>query len=161
MGASALHGDRSEARKGVKRMASKPSQDSIAPVMDSLEKTLLLVQLARSRKAKDLAVLDLRKLVSFADYFVICTARSDRQVQAIAEHLSAEMKLRKQRARSIEGLPTGRWVLIDYDDVLVHIFQKPVREFYDLEGLWSDAPKVPLPPDPEDRDAPEESEENG
>lgn len=123
--------------------------------MDSREKSLLIGQLAMSRRAKDLVLLDLRKLVSFADYFLICTGRSDRQVQAIAEHVEAQLRAHRIRPRSIEGLPAGRWVLMDYDDVIVHVFQPPTREFYDLEGLWSDAPRLALPKDEEDEGAEE------
>jgi ribosome-associated protein len=119
--------------------------------MDSQAKSLICVQLARGRKAQDPVVLDLRKLVSFADYFVICTARSDRQAQAIAEQIKKGLKIHREFARSVEGLSEGRWVLMDYDDVIVHIFQRATREFYDLEGLWSDAPEVPLPPDLEEQ----------
>ncbi len=113
--------------------------------MDALEKSLLCVRLTRDRKAQDPVVLDLRSLVSFTDYFVILTGRSDRQVQAIAEHLIEGLKAHQIRPRSIEGLPLGRWVLLDYDDVVVHIFQKSIRELYDLEGLWVDARQVALP----------------
>ena len=118
--------------------------------MDSKEKALLCVQLARSRRAQDVVVLDLREMISFADYFVLCTGRSDRQVLAIAEHLTRELKPLKVRPRSVEGLSAGRWVLMDLEDVIVHVFQPSVREFYDLEGLWSDAPRLGLPPDVEE-----------
>jgi ribosome-associated protein len=125
--------------------------------MESREKSLLIVQLAHSRRAQDLVVLDLRGLVSYTDYFLICSGRSDRQVQAIAEHVEAELRAQKIRPRSIEGLSTGRWVLMDYDDVIVHVFQQSGREFYDLEGLWSDAPRVALPRDEEDDSMPGDS----
>jgi len=126
--------------------------------LPSKDKSLLLAQLMRDRKAQDVVVLDLTKLVSFTDYFVICTGRSDRQVQAIAEYLERELRGRKMRPRAVEGFSAARWVLMDFDDVVVHIFQKAVREFYDLEGLWSDAPRLELPPEPEDRDALEEED---
>ncbi len=130
----------------------KPSPErSDAKEMSSETKSLLCVQLARSRRAQDPVVLDLRKFVSFADYFVICTARSDRQAQAIAEHIRKEMKTLDAYPRSVEGMSEGRWVLMDYDDVIVHVFQRATREFYDLEGLWSDAPELPLPPDLEEQ----------
>jgi|Deesub1362B_J571_1020462.scaffolds.fasta_scaffold18717_2 ribosome-associated protein len=125
-------------------------QSTMETSVDSKEKSLILVRLARSRRATDLVVLDLRNLVTYTDYFVICTGRSDRQVRAIAEHLEAELRGKKIRPRSVEGMTTGRWVLMDFDDVVVHIFQREVREFYDLEGLWADAPRVSLPPDPEE-----------
>lgn len=120
---------------------------SVSEHMDARDKSLLCVELARRRRAKDVVVLDLRNIVSFADYFVLCSGRSDRQVQAIVQHLERELKMYRFRPRSIEGYAKAQWVLMDYDDVIVHIFQKPIREFYDLEGLWSDGTAVPLPPD--------------
>lgn len=111
----------------------------------SKEKSLLIAQLMRDKKAQDVLILDLRKVASFTDYFVICTGRSDRQVQAIAEHLERQLKGLKWRPTAVEGLGVARWVLMDFGDVIVHIFQRQVREFYDLEGLWSDAPRLELP----------------
>jgi ribosome silencing factor RsfS/YbeB/iojap len=131
-------------------MPNKAFVERSVDPMESKEKSLLCVQLARSRRAQDVVVLDLREMVSFADFFVLCTGRSDRQVQAIAEHLARELKPLKMRPRSVEGLSTGRWVLMDFEDVIVHVFQAAVREFYDLEGLWSDAPRLDLPPDLEE-----------
>jgi len=113
----------------------------------SLEKSLLVARLMQDKKAQDVVVLDLRELASFTDYFVICTGRSDRQVQAIAEHLEMELRALTFRPTAVEGLGAARWVLMDLGDVVVHIFQKEVREFYDLEGLWSDAPRLDLPPE--------------
>jgi len=113
----------------------------------SLEKSLLVARLMQDKKAQDVVVLDLRELASFTDYFVICTGRSDRQVQAIAEHLEMELRALTFRPTAVEGLGEARWVLMDLGDVVVHIFQKEVREFYDLEGLWSDAPRLDLPPE--------------
>jgi ribosome-associated protein len=111
----------------------------------SKEKAILCARAALDHKAIDLAILEVKKLSSFADYFVISSANSDRQVQAIASHI--EEKLGKQgfHPLGIEGKREGRWVLLDYGDVVIHIFYHPIREFYDLERLWSDAPKVELP----------------
>ena len=128
--------------------------------MDSKEKSLLFVRLARDRRAKNLTLLDLRGFIFYADYFVICSGRSDRQVQAIAEYIQTKLREYKMRPRSVDGVSAGRWVLMDYGDVIVHIFQQPVRDFYDLEGLWSDAPQVPLPPDPEESEEWEDSFED-
>lgn len=115
----------------------------------SKEKSLLIARLMLDKKAQDVLILDLRKVASFTDYFVICTGRSDRQVQAIAEHLERELKVLKWRPTAVEGLGVARWVLMDFGDVIVHIFQKQVREFYDLEGLWSDAPRLQVPAEEE------------
>jgi ribosome-associated protein len=100
---------------------------------------------ALDRKAYDLAVLETGRLSSIADYFVICSGRSDTQVQAIADGIQQHLAAEGVRPLSVEGLPRAQWVLIDYGDVVVHVFQIPVREFYDLERLWVRAPRVELP----------------
>jgi ribosome-associated protein len=112
----------------------------------SKEKALLCAQAALDHKAIDLAILEVKKLSSFADYFVISSGSSDRQVQAIASHIEEKLGKQGLHPLGIEGKREGRWVLLDYGDVIIHIFYHPIREFYDLERLWSDAPKVELPP---------------
>ncbi|MBW2108498.1 MAG: ribosome silencing factor [Deltaproteobacteria bacterium] len=93
-------------------------------------------------KALDVIVLDVRGLASFADSFIICSGRSHRQVTAIAEHIQQELKARGMTPYGLEGLQEGHWILMDYGDVIIHIFYEPVRRFYDLEGLWSDAKRI-------------------
>ncbi|NVM21110.1 MAG: ribosome silencing factor [Desulfobacterales bacterium] len=95
-------------------------------------------------KAFDVVVLDVRGLASFADTFIICSGRSHRQVSAIAEHVAHDLKAKGTRALGVEGLREGHWVLMDYGDVIIHVFYEPVRIFYDLEGLWSDAKRIEL-----------------
>ena len=112
---------------------------------DGLQKALLCTRAALDKKAIDLAVVDVGELSSIGDYLLICTGRSDRQVQSIAQAIEEELKANGIRALSIEGLRRGQWVLMDYGDVIVHIFYQPVREFYDLERLWAHAPRVQLP----------------
>ncbi len=112
----------------------------------SKEKALLCAQAALDHKAIDLAILEVKKLSSFADYFVISSGSSDRQVQAIASHIEEKLGKQGLHPLGIEGKREGRWVLLDYGDVIIHIFYPPIREFYDLERLWSDAPKVEWPP---------------
>jgi len=112
----------------------------------SKEKALLCAQAALDHKAIDLAILEVKKLSSFADYFVISSGSSDRQVQAIASHIEEKLGKQGLHPLGIEGKREGRWVLLDYGDVIIHIFYQPIREFYDLERLWSDAPKVEWPP---------------
>jgi ribosome-associated protein len=109
------------------------------------ERALECTRAALDRKAYDLVVLETGGMSSIADYFVICSGRSDTQVQAIAEAVEAHMAGRGERPLSVEGLPHGQWVLMDYGDVVVHVFYVPVREFYDLERLWLRAPRVELP----------------
>jgi ribosome-associated protein len=117
----------------------------------SKEKALFCAQAALDHKAIDLAILEVKKLSSFADYFVICSGSSDRQVQAIASHIEEKLGKQGLHPLGIEGKREGSWVLLDYGDVIIHIFYDPIREFYDLERLWSDAPKVELSPAPKPR----------
>ena len=112
---------------------------------DGLAKALLCVQAALDKKAVDLVVLEVGALTSIADYLLICTGRSDRQVQAIAQAIDEQLRAHGHRSAAIEGMTRGQWVLMDYTDVIVHVFYKPVREFYDLERLWEHAPHVQLP----------------
>jgi ribosome-associated protein len=108
-------------------------------------RVLACVEAALERKAYDLTVLHTGDLTSVADYFVICSGRSDRQVQAIADAVEARLRRDGTRPLAIEGRDLSHWVLLDYGDVLVHVFHPPTREFYDLERLWSRAPRVSLP----------------
>jgi len=110
--------------------------------IDSREKSILCATHAIARKAIDTIILDVREISSFAEYFVICSGKSDRQVRAIANHIEMALKERYIGPNHIEGLETAQWVLMDYDDVIVHIFFEPIRSFYDLEGLWSDAGRL-------------------
>ena len=112
---------------------------------DGLTKALQCAEAALDKKAIDLVVLDVAALTSIADYLVICTGRSDRQVQAIAQAIDEHLRQHGHRPIAIEGMKRGQWVLLDYADVIVHVFYKPVREFYDLERLWEHAPRVQLP----------------
>lgn len=103
------------------------------------------VEYALDKKGFNLKLLDVRELSSLTDYLLLVSGRSDRQVQAIAENIKLEFKNKHQELPlAIEGMDQGRWVLLDYGEFMVHVFQEPVREFYDLEGLWSEAPEVPL-----------------
>lgn len=97
------------------------------------------------KKAYHLAVLDVHDLTSVADAFIICSGRSNRQVKAIADHIQGQLKMQKIRPLSVEGLSDGHWVLLDYGQVVIHVFYEPMREFYDLEGLWVDARRVVTP----------------
>ena len=95
-------------------------------------------------KALDVVALDVRGLASFADAFIICSGRSHRQVSAIAEFVEQDLKAKGIRPVGIEGLTQGHWVLMDYGDVVIHVFYEPIRTFYDLEGLWSDAKRIKI-----------------
>jgi ribosome-associated protein len=109
------------------------------------EKTLLLTRFALEKKAYDLVVLEVRELTSIADYFILCSGRSDRQVQSIAQGLDENGRDEGFKPFAVEGMQRGHWVLMDFSDVIVHVFYEPVREFYDLDGLWGHAPRAKLP----------------
>jgi ribosome-associated protein len=113
-------------------------------VTDSKTKSLLCLKAAIERKALNPVLLELKGKTSFTDYFLLCSGKSDRQVQAIAQAIEDALKKKGIRPLGQEGMTGGRWVLLDYEDVIVHIFLEPVRTFYDLEGLWIDAPRIDL-----------------
>ena len=100
------------------------------------------VRAALGRKASNVTILDVRPLTSVADAFIVCSGRSHRQVSAIGDFIRRELKKQKIQPLSVEGLKEGHWVLLDYGHVIIHIFYEPVREFYDLEGLWVDARRI-------------------
>jgi len=105
----------------------------------------LYVKAALGKKAIGLVILDVRELTSIADAFIICSGRSNRQVSAIAEYIQVDLKKHGIKPLSVEGIKEGHWVLLDYGHVIIHIFYEPVRNFYDLEGLWVDAEKIKTP----------------
>lgn len=100
---------------------------------------------AEEKKAVDIKVLDLRPVTSFADYFIICTGNNQRQVQAICDEVERSMRDLGDRAISVEGYDNGEWVLMDYGDMLVHIFSPQARSYYELDRLWRDAIDVEIP----------------
>lgn len=101
-------------------------------------------ELALERKAHDVLVLDLTGISSATDHFILATGNSDVQVKAIAEHILEELKKEGDRPEHVEGLEGGRWVLLDYIDYVVHVFHPQAREFYQLESLWGDAPRLEM-----------------
>jgi ribosome-associated protein len=103
------------------------------------------VEAALEKKAYDLVVLQAGHLSSIADYFVIATGRSDTQVQAIVRGIEERMDREDVRPLFLEGFKLGHWVVLDLNDVVVHVFFEPVRDFYRLETNWTDACEVPLP----------------
>ncbi len=110
----------------------------------SYEKARAIAEAALERKAERPVALDVSQLTSFADAFVILSGRSDRQVRAIADGITRAMKARGDRPLGVEGLEDGRWVLIDCNDVICHVFSPDTRDHYDLERLWADAPAIEL-----------------
>jgi ribosome-associated protein len=108
------------------------------------EKTTLISQIVADKKAMDVVVLDMADASSITDYFVICSGGSQRQVQAIADAIDEQLKQAGITSLGVEGYRGGHWILMDYGDVIVHIFSQETREFYDLERLWANAPKIDL-----------------
>ena len=124
--------------------ASKP--DNCVEQLD--ERICAALRAAGEKKALEMVVLDLREIASFTDYFLITSGTNVRQVQAIAdavqEHLRKDLGVKPAR---VEGYSTAEWVLLDYGDFIFHVFEEKSRRFYDLERLWRDAARVPVPPE--------------
>lgn len=97
------------------------------------------IKAVSERKATDVTILDLKSRNSFADYFIICSAGSTRQAVAISDFIVSHLKKQKIKPINTEIPADGNWNLLDYGDVIIHIFYEPIRKFYDLEGLWADA----------------------
>ena len=102
----------------------------------------LYVKAVLGKKALNVVVLDVAELTSFADIFIICSGRSNRQVSAMADFIKTDLKKHKIKPLSVEGSKDGHWVLLDYGHVIIHVFYESMREFYDLEGLWVDAKRI-------------------
>ena len=120
---------------------------TVGKVQTSLTSRELVELAARTllaNKGQELLILDVKSLSSLGDYFLICSGGSKRHVQALAEHLQETFKQAGVKPLGVEGLDEGHWVLLDYIDVVIHLFIKPLREFYDLEGLWAEADHVPV-----------------
>jgi len=126
--------------------AEKPKRKPARPrPLTSRQRALLACQACLDFKAEDPVILNVAKLTSFTDYFVIVSGRSNRQVQAMAEGVVAAIRGYGSRELSTEGENEGRWVVVDWGDVVVHIFEPSLRDFYDLEKLWGDAKRVQPP----------------
>ena len=113
-----------------------------APKLESLEVAQFIVDVASDKLAEDIVLLDLRGLAPFADYFVIMSAESTRQIEALEQDLTQALKESGVARHRREGTPNSGWVLLDFSDVIVHLFSPEEREFYDLERLWNRAPQV-------------------
>ena len=112
--------------------------------MKTIEKAKLCLSIINERKALDPILFHVAELTTIADYFVIASGNSSRQVQAITRHLEKRMREKGFRPSGVEGEQEGHWVLLDYGDIIIHIFYQPYREFYDLEGLWVDAARIDI-----------------
>lgn len=120
-------------------------KDPKKTVLSTREKALSCARWALEKKAYEMTILQIGSLNTIAEYFVICSGKSVRQTRAIAEHIRGRFKEIKQRALGTEGEKEGSWILLDYDDVVVHVFHEPTRSVYALDKLWSDAPLLTDP----------------
>jgi ribosome-associated protein len=114
---------------------------------DSQKRALLCINASLEKKAKDITILNVKEISAFADYFIICSGTSDRQVRAVATAIRESLKKAGIEPLGSEGEAAGRWILLDYEDVIFHVFLESVRTFYDLERLWSGAPRMAVPDD--------------
>ena len=111
------------------------------------EKVRFAAKLAGKKKAEDAVILDLRKIANYCDYFLICSGNSQRQVLSIADEIEAGFLKKKIKAVKANAGRDGLWTLLDYGDLVIHVFHKDTRKYYDLERLWIDAPRVPISTD--------------
>ena len=116
-----------------------------APPENLDERVLAALHAASEKKAIEPVVLDLREIASFTDYFVIVSGANERQVQAIADAIYESLKKSGHAAVRMEGYKTAEWILLDYGDFVVHVFEQKARNFYDLERLWRESKRVELP----------------
>ncbi len=116
----------------------------VKPVINSADRAVTSAALALDKKAFNVRILDIRKVSTIADYLVLATGTSDKQVIAIADSVKSGLK-KYGKAIDIEGAREGKWVVIDYGDVIVHVFLEDMRSYYDLDELWSNADEVPVP----------------
>ena len=121
--------------------------------MDSIDLARAIATTAIDKKAEDLVILDVRGIAAFTDFFVIMSGRSTRHVQSLAQAVDQEMSSKRLSTSNTEGIQEGQWVLLDYNDVVVHIFYSESRQFYDLEGLWHDAPRISIGEQPVEQEA--------
>jgi len=108
-------------------------------------KAIAIAQASLEKKATDVVVLNVAKLTSVADYLVVCSGESERQVRAIADNIDRVLSSRRTPPLSIEGIASSQWVLMDFGDVVAHVFRSDIREHYALEKLWGDALRVRVP----------------
>lgn len=138
-------------KKGGQATQAEARGDAETPAASPAElddRVRLALHAAGEKKAHDLVVLDLREVASFTDFFVIASGTNVRQVQAVAD--AVQEQLRRQlgvKPARVEGYNSAEWVLLDYGDFILHVFEEKSRRFYDLERLWRDAARVPLPPE--------------
>lgn len=122
---------------------SKPQAETCETVLD--ERICAALHAAGEKKAIEPVVLDLREIASFTDYFLIVSGQNERQVQAISDEVYEQLKKSGETAARVEGYKTAEWILLDYGDFVMHVFEQKARQFYDLERLWRESKRVELP----------------
>ncbi len=115
---------------------------SVSSSDESRELALRIADVLSETPASDTVVLDIRELSSFADFFVICSGENERQLRAIMEKLQEELRDAGIRPQRVEGAPNSGWIVLDYNDVIVHVFDQDLRDFYKMERLWAEAPRL-------------------
>ncbi|HEX5889488.1 MAG TPA: ribosome silencing factor [Pyrinomonadaceae bacterium] len=126
--------------------ARTQTQTVVEPSAEKLdERVVTAIHAAGEKKAIEPVVLDLREIASFTDYFVIVSGANERQVQAISDEIYETLKKAGEPAVRVEGYKTAEWILLDYGDFVVHVFEQKARKFYDLERLWRESKRVELP----------------
>ncbi|MBM3248744.1 MAG: ribosome silencing factor [Candidatus Omnitrophica bacterium] len=103
---------------------------------------MLVADFASSKKAEKIVILDMRKVANFCDFFIVCSGSSDRRVKAIADGIIDGLEAKSVHIHHAEGREQAKWIVIDLGDILIHIFEEKVRDFYNLEHLWQDAKKI-------------------
>ncbi len=137
---------RRKAQKAALADANGAVSDKRAAQLAAARKlALAIAEAALDRKALNVEIIDVAGKVDYADYVVVMSGRSDRQVSALSKNLAGDVEAKtRHRCLSVEGLPQASWVLMDFGDVIVHIFHEDTRGYYDLASLWIDAPRVPV-----------------
>lgn len=137
-------------KKGQKATAERSEEEldprRAAQLASARKLALTVAEAALDRKALNVEIIDVAGKVDYADFIVVMSGRSDRQVSALAKNVAGDVESKTDaRCLSVEGLPQANWVLMDFGDVIVHIFHEDARGYYDLESLWMDATRVPVP----------------
>jgi ribosome-associated protein len=140
--ATADPSDRTAASEGGLLTTATKRSPSALQIIPSLERACLCARVAADNKARDIVVLDMRGITPLYDFFVLCTGNSRRQVHTITEEVDAAMHEQGDARLSVEGYTASKWVVQDYGDVVVHVFDPATREYFALEDLWADAPRL-------------------
>jgi ribosome-associated protein len=129
--------------RGEAKLREEPK--GLSPTLTSLEQARRIAGLVREKLAEDVLILDLRPVTAYTDFFVLCTGRNARQTKAIYDEVRERMKAdHRVGPRAVEGDREGNWILVDYLDVVLHVFTPETRDYYGLEELWGDMPSVEL-----------------